>query len=392
MAIYSGPVKPGTNQQYFTATGKSTPSSQVGYGAIQTPYSPPKIQAVLGASDTNTGSYNIPSTATNSNQSLQSGIQNIQQAQGAGNDQIEADYNQSMSMLDNAQSGLQGQASQAGGVIDTGAADTTNQINNEQTTAQQGVNANVQTAQTQAKSATQQARDLFRQTQQNNSAQLSALGISSSSVTDALAEKLGVETARRIASVGDSLDQVQQNATNELGRIKTYYQGQLTTLQQHVADQKAQIQNSLITGLNQINAARGQAASDKSTARANLLTQVQNQIGALTQQQQQFQQSLDQWAQQKTAALTPIAQDPNYVQNLINTANTFNKQFSPTGFSFTPSVNVNANGTMTGQISSSKTPTDQFGNPINQASGQVTSNNGVAQPDFNKYPNDGFTY
>lgn len=329
-------------------------------GPVAQNYKPPATTSVLSASTSNGGgNYNTPSSATTpQNTNNNQGYQQIQQGQNNGNAQIEADYNQSMGMLDNAASGLQGQAAQAGGVIDTGASDTKNQIQNTQATAEAGTNASLATAEKQGTNAIQQARDVFRQTQQNNSAQLSALGISSSSVAEALAEKLGVDTARRIAGVTGNLQEVRQNATNELGRIKTYYQGQIQTLTQHVADQKAQIQNSLVQGLNQINAARNQAASDKAAARSNLISQVQSQIGQLTQQQQQFQQSLDQWAAQKSAALTPIAQDPNYVQNLINTANTFNQQYAPQGFAFTPQVNVNAQGTMTGQVTPQKLPVD----------------------------------
>lgn len=317
-------------------------------------------QNVIAKSNNTGGNSNIPSTATNSNNGLQQGISNIQSQGNAGNAQIESDYNQSMGMLDNAASGLQGQAAQAGGVIDTGAASAKNEIGNNQTVAEQGANASLSTAEKQATSATQQARDLFRQTQQSNNAQLSALGISSSSVSEALAEKLGVETARRIAGVTGSIQEVRQNTVNELGRIKTYYEGQVSALTQHVADQKAQIQNSLIQGLNQINAARNQAASDKANARANLINQVQSQIGALTQQQQQFQQSLDQWTAQKTAALTPIAQDPNYLNTLLGYANTINQDpgISQAGLIATPQVNVGANGALSGQISTQKKATD----------------------------------
>jgi len=354
-APIAGPVAPGYNTAAFRSTGVSVPN-----------YSPPKPQ-VLGASTSagggGGGSNNIPSGATNNQ-----GYQQIQAGQDAGNAQIEADYNSAMNMLSGAESGLRGQADQAGGVIDTGAASAKNEITNNQTVAEQGANSSLQTAEKQGTSAMQQARDLFRQTQQANSAQLSALGISSSSVSDALAEKLGVETARRIAGVTGSLDEVRQNTVNELGRIKTYYQGQISTLAQHVADQKQQIQNSLIQGLNQINQARGQAANDKASARANLINQVQSQIGQLTAQQQQFQQSLDQWAAQKSAALTPIVQDPNYLNTLLGYANTINQNpgIAQAGLIATPQVNVGANGSLSGSISTTKKNNDQIVNPFAQ--------------------------
>ncbi len=309
---------------------------------------------VLGASTVRTSTTNTPSN----NNGLPSAINAVQQQGDNGNAQIEADYNAAMDALNNQESSLQSQAGSASSQIDTQAGDVRNQLTNSQTQQVQGVNSTLQQGETQGKTAMQQARDLYKQTQQQNIAQLSALGISSSSVQEALAEKLGVETARRIAGVTDSVDQIRTNASNELNRIKQYYTGQLDTLSKNVENQKAQIQQALVQGLNQINSARNQAASAKANARANLLSQVQSQIGQLTQQQQQFQQSLDAWAQQKAAALTPIAQDPNYIQNIIAQTQNLNQQFAPTGFVATPSFNVNQNGTYTGQINFQKPPKD----------------------------------
>lgn len=345
------------------AINYSTPKIQAsGYGTQyannkNTYYSQPAgpvnpSKQVLGASTSN---YNIPGSASNYSQGLSQGISNIQSAQGAGDSQIESDYNQAMSMLSGAESGLRGQADIAGQTIDQQAGAAKTEIGNTQSTAEQGVSSTLQTAEKQGTSAMQQARDLFRQTQQSNNAQLSALGISSSSVSEALAERLGVETARRIAGVTGSLQEARVNATQELGRVKTYYQSKIEDIAKQTEIQKAQIQQSLIQGLNQINAAKGEAASAKSQARASLLSQVQSQIYSLTQQQQQFQQSLDQWAAQKQAALTPIAQDPNYLAKLVSTANTFNQQFTPQGFQFVPEVSMNAQGTMTGKISTQST-------------------------------------
>lgn len=318
-----------------------------------TPYQ--QIQGVSTTAGSSTN--NMPSAATqNNNQQYQ---QQIQQGADDGNARIDSDYNQSMAMLDSAQSGLQGQASNATAQITNDAAGVATTLGKEQATGEQAVQSSLSTAEKQGKSAMQQARDLFRQTQQSNTAQLSALGISSSSVSEALAERLGVETARRIAGVTGSLDEVRQNATNELGRIKTYYAEKKTQLDENVRIQKDQIQQALMQGLNQINNARSQAASDKAAARANLLSQVQNQIYTLTQQQQQFDQQLQQWAAQKSAALTPIVQDPNYLNSLVETANTFNQQFAPSGFTYLPEVSVNAKGQMTGQISAQKKPTEE---------------------------------
>lgn len=348
-----GPVSYNQKASQGQVAGPVNPSSG---------FSQPKGGSVLGAS-TGGGNYNTPSTPTQNNQQP---YQQIQQAQDNGNAQIDSDYNQSMAMLDQASSGLQSQAGSAQAQITNDAAGVATSLGKEQATGEQGVQASLSTAEKQGTSAMQQAREVFRQTQQQNNAQLSALGISSSSVSEALAERLGVDVAKRIAGVTGSLDEVRQNATNELGRIKTYYAEKKTQLDENVRIQKDQIQQSLMQGLNQINSAKSQAASDKAAARANLLSQVQNQIYSLTQQQQQFDQQLQQWAAQKSAALTPIVQDPNYVNNLISTAQTFNQQFSPSGFQFTPEVSYDKNGVMTGSIKTqaTKNPNDEITNPF----------------------------
>lgn len=354
--------------------GNNNPYGQVTHtvGKIQADYSPvstggfsqlnysPYIPSPASTSGgTGGGSNNIPTTGTTGG-----GTGIVGSYASTGNSAIDQDYNQKMTELAGQQSGLEGQRDIANQTIDQQAGASTNEIKNTQTTAEQGANTSLQTAEGQGKTAMQQARDVYRQTQQANSAQLSALGISSSSVTQALAERLGVDTAQRIAGVTGSLQEVRQNTVNELGRIKTYYQGKIEDLTKQVGIQKAAIQNSFMQGLNQINLAKDQAATAKSQSRADLINQVQTQLGTLAQQQQQFEQNLQAWAAQKSAALTPIVQDPNYLNKLITTANTLNQQFSSTGLNFTPQVNVNAQGTMTGQISPQKKTTDELTNPF----------------------------
>jgi len=309
----------------------------------------------------------MPSNPVANNQSAGLPYDQINQQQANGNSQIDSDYETSMGQLSGAEQGLRGQAGTAEGTITNEAAATRTQLGQEQAVQEQGAQATLSTAEKQGTSAMQQARDLFRQTQQSNNAQLSALGISSSSVSEALAERLGVETARRIAGVTGSLDEVRLNTTKELGRIKTYYEQKATQVQEWVANEKTKIQTTLMQGLNQINSARSQAASDKASARANLLSQVQNQIYSLTQQQQQFDQSLQQWAAQKSAALQPIAQDPEYLNTLMSTANTFNQQFAPSGFTYLPQVSVNAKGQMSGEITPQKKATDPLEELYRQA-------------------------
>jgi hypothetical protein len=294
----------------------------------------------------NSGSVLGASAGNNYNQ----GIQNIQDQGNQGLDFIDQDYQSALGMLSGQEEGLRSQAGSASGQIEGNAAAARGEITNQQGIAEQGIQGQQTTAESGAASAMQQARDLFRQTQQQNIAQLSALGISSSSVAEALAERLGVETARRIAGVTGSLQEVRQNAATELKRTKDYYSAKITDLQNWVGDQKANIQNALLTGLNQINSARNQAASDKARGRAELLSNVQNAVFSLTQQQQQFQQSLDAWKAQKDSSLAPIITDPNFINQLTQATNTFNQNFAPAGFGYAPQVSTDPYGNVKGNI------------------------------------------
>ena len=258
------------------------------------------------------------------------GYDQLQAQQDQINQQLENDYNQAMGALGQQEQGLQSQAGSANAQISNDIAAGKTSLGAAQSTGEAAQQANISTATTQGATATQQARDLFRQTQQSNNAQLSALGISSSSVSEALAERLGVETARRIAGITGSVQEITQNATQEIGRIKTYYGERMTQLEESGRIQKEQIQQALMQGLNQINSARQQASSDKAARRAELLGQVNNAISSLAQQQQQFTQSLQQWATQKTSSLQQIVTDPNLVASYNAGINTINSQFNPT--------------------------------------------------------------
>lgn len=348
---YAGPVAPGASTAVFRATGGTV---------YNTPYNTPK-PTVLGASYSGGGipSVSNPNPSTPQQNNPQPQYDALKAQEDAINQQLESDYNQAMNALSGQESGLQAQAGTAMGSIGNEAAATKTALGAEQATKEQGVNTSLSTAETGAKSSLQQARDLFRQTQQQNIAQMSALGISSSSVSEALAERLGVETARRIAGVTGSLQEVRTNAANELGRIKNYFAERSTQIQQQAEAQKAQIQQALVQGLNQINSARQAAASDKAARRQSLLSQVSSSIAQLTQQEQQFQQSLKAWAAQKSAALTPIAQDPNYVQNLLAQTQNIQQQFNPSQFVATPSFNFDKLGDVTGQINLQKPPKEE---------------------------------
>lgn len=324
---------------------------------------PPPTTSTRISTPYSTGGSSSTTTGGGSNGS-NPGANAINNQVDAGNQQIESDYQNYLSSLGNQESSLNSQAGVANQGIDTNASQARTGLQNQQATGIQGLDTQAQTANTQAASATQQARDLYRQVQQQNIAQLSGLGISSSSVSEALAEKLGVETARRITGVTGSQQEILQNIAKEKANLNDYVANKTSDLEQQVAQQKAQIQSQLMDGLNQINTARQVAASDKANRRQDLLVNAQNAIANLQQQAQAFSQSLQTWQSQNVQRFSQVGQDlPQLLANL-QAASAGIQGISGVGYDVNPSINLGTNGQISGNVSAIKKNPNDILNPF----------------------------
>lgn len=255
---------------------------------------------------------NIPTSVTGGGSAQPAGQDILQADVGRQVDDlgaiIDRDYDTAISALGGQESSLRSQAGAAEQTIRSQAAPTRTAIGEEQATRLAGLAGQETQATQQKESGLRQARDLFRQIQQQNVAQTSGLGISSSSVSEALAERLGVETARRIAGVTGSTDEVLRNISAEKTRVGSFFKQRLADVESSLQAQIGQIQSQLLAGVNQINAARNQAASDKANRRAELLSNAQSQMAQLQANAQSFAQSLQQWQAQKAAQLSQAQQ------------------------------------------------------------------------------------
>lgn len=257
---------------------------------------------------------------------------------------IDRDYNTALSGLETQEGDLKSQAATASGAISSGAAPVKSAIADAQATNIAGLEAQQSQVQTQAKGAVQQARDLYRETQQQNIAQLSASGLSSSSVAEALAEKLGVETARRIAGVTNSSNEVLQNLAQERTRVDTYFKNKTTEVETNLQNQLAGVQQALMTGINQINQAKQLAAADKANRRQELLSRAQSAVAQLQTQAQQFAQSLQVWNQQKQDALAQANSFAAITPDRSAFDNSTQNVSSILGPNFQTQLSVNAKG------------------------------------------------
>jgi hypothetical protein len=266
----------------------------------------------------------------------------------SGNDIIDRDFQNYMSQLAGQENDLRAQSPLAEQKVNNAYTSATNSLNQQVQGKQQTLDTQQQQTATQEKSALQQARDLYRQTQQQNVAQLSGMGLSSSSVAEALAENQGVETARRIASVSSSAQDVYQNIQKERANLQDYVTTRTQELEQEKASQMAQIQQQLMQGLNQINSARNSAAVDKANKRQELLQQTQSAVAQLQAKAEEFQQSMQQWAAQNNAKLQAAA-STDYSQHF----NSFLQQLPgltqmlPQGYGAEASLNMPGGGKFT---------------------------------------------
>jgi hypothetical protein len=254
---------------------------------------------------------------------------------------IDQEYNDQMGILAGQEAGVGEQAGIANRTAEGGATSAKNAYAQEGQTKIGAQEQNITTGQTQGATAMQQARDLFRQTQQQNIAQLSGLGISSSSVAEAMAETLGVETARRIAGVTGSVQEIVQNATKEIGNIKGYVAQKQAEVENDLKIKKDEIQAWVNQQINTIAGARNQAATAKAQQRMELFSNAQNIVSNLVNQAQTYQAQLDQWAQQKASTLSQYS-TPESAQNLLNNmmAN-LQANYSPTQYDISGKMNYN---------------------------------------------------
>jgi len=265
---------------------------------------------------------------------------------------VDRDYETTMSGIAGEEKGFREQAGTAESKIKAQYGTAKTSIGEELATRETGLAGEEQTAATSAKTAQQEARDMFREIQQQNIAQLSGLGISSSSVSEALAERLGVETARRIGGVTGTFNEIKQNIAKEKTRIQTYYKQRVTDLEENMAVGIKEIQDSLMGGLRQISQARTVAATDKANQRTEIWSRAQTALAGLKADAQDFAQSLEEWERKRTASLQSVEQDPNFLANLQAGAATFAQDPAFSQFNFAPQAALSSKGQWSGQIKS----------------------------------------
>jgi hypothetical protein len=286
---------------------------------------------------------------------------NLLQRQNDLNSVFDQEYENQMSYLSSQESGLKSQSATGEAQIANDYADVTSQLGSEEATKVSGVESELKTAETESQRQTREARDLFRQQEQKNIAFLSALGISSSSASEYMAEKLGVEVAKRLSGLSGSLSEIRQNAVKEVSRIKDFYKERQTYLLKEKNTKVDALRNRLNDSLKEITNYRNMAMTAKAQRRAELAFDTNKVISALNQKYEESKMDLAEWYIKKQSALQPLTAS-DYSDVFSNQLQKLQSQFGLTDYTYNPQVSIDPYGRFTGKINvNSKKTEDEDG-------------------------------
>jgi hypothetical protein len=218
-------------------------------------------------------------------------------------DAINQDYEATLSGLASseelARQGASGQIGQA----EASAAPVRAQIAAEQEARTGALDETRRTGEQNYNKGLEQARQTYSELEQRNQSLAAGTGLSSSSVSQALSERLGRQTAAQLADLSENYGAFTNAIAKEKENTVKYYQTKLTDLESQLAQFKNQIGLELNRQIAAINAARGQAAGQKAQQKAGLAAQARDALQQAFQQSQQYAASLQMWQTQRQAAL-----------------------------------------------------------------------------------------
>lgn len=330
-----------SKQQYQSIPGQFNPVSKK-MNTIPAGYAPSSVNGKTVLNPIGTGqvlSMQAP-TGGGSNSGYRAPVpaapdfSGLNQQTDAYQDLIEQEYNNSISRINNEESSLRNQAGTAQSQVETDYFDVLNQLRAEQATKEEGVQSTLATGEKESTNQIQNARDLYRQMEQRNIAQLAGLGISSSSVAEGLGERLSVETARRMSGITNSQGEMRINATKELARVKDHFASATTNFNKLKANKIAEVNNSLLSGLQKLQSARNETSTAKQRGSMDLWVNAQNQVAQIQADYEKLKQAAQDWANKKATALIPLSVG-DYNAAFETQMAKLQQQYDPSQFDFT---------------------------------------------------------
>lgn len=146
-----------------------------------------------------------------------------------------------------------------------------------------------------ATNATADARQAYNELQQRQNAQLSASGLGSSSVNEAMTESLGRQTFQALNNITQNKQQTLNNLQTQQKQVNDFYQRQQTTLTQGFESQKASLGLQLRDAIGRIQDAQSLNVSQKSQATAQVVQAAQQAASNLSSQLAAQQANIDSW-------------------------------------------------------------------------------------------------
>lgn len=302
--------------QYDYSQAKSTTPTYI--PNAYSPAKPMSTGAVLGAS-TKTPSAPAPQAPTSPDSYIRDANQSNQDLRQMELDAINAEYEQENNRL----SGLEGSVRSQYGTVKSQAeqyfpqfqALTEQQKANDLGSLQETEN----TRKGESKSAMNKARALLSELQRRQMAYMSATGNYSSSTADAFGEQFGRQAFSQLSDVQTQRDAALRQIEQEKTKVNTFYQEKILTAKQSYDKQLNDLNSQFMSQLDQINSARGAAASAKRQATVdtwrnytNAKLQLDNQLFTYKTQYDQWKAEMDQnlRSQAQVGAISSV--NPNF--------------------------------------------------------------------------------
>lgn len=272
--------------------------------------------SVLGTETTSTRNQPTTSSTSNSSQpSQQSGSnyfgdagQGLQDLRQMELDAINAEYEQEMGRLGGLENSVRSQygtvKSQAEQYFPQFQALTEQQKAGDLGSLQETENVR----KGESKSAMNKARALLAELQRRQMAYMSATGNYSSSTADAFGEQFGRQAFSQLSDIQGQRDAALRQIEQERGKVNTFYNEKLLTAKQSYDKQLNDLNAQFMGQLDQINNARGAAASAKRQATMDTWRNYTNAKLQLDNQLFQYKTQYDQWKAEMDQNLRSQAQ------------------------------------------------------------------------------------
>lgn len=200
-----------------------------------------------------------------------------------------------------------------------------------------------------SKSAMNKARALLSELQRRQMAYMSATGNYSSSTADAFGEQFGRQAFSQLSDIQGQRDAALRQIEQERSKVNTFYNEKILTAKQSYDKQLNDLNSQFMGQLDQINSARGAAASAKRQATIDTWRNYTNAKLQLDNQLFQYKTQYDQWKAEMDQNLRSQAQ--------VGAISSVNPNFAGTesavsGVGTTPT-------TQTGPLSMARTLSDE---------------------------------